>query len=271
MKWKERLFNRMAALTVGVTAAAATIPVRFALAGDEPAPVRATLPGADLARAVTRSLGDPARFNWESVVVDGLRVRGGDVSVTLDRVGDRQVARVRGPAIFAVRATGHGDRNSPLDVEAVLTGLDVVVPLDRGTARVEADLRVINRQPCRVWTRAKNQKVPFGRVTFRLTAIPRPFDVRLKAVVDVSVKADGTVALMPRSWRPVNPRDRVDIQISGQKLPNGWATISPLDAPSVRVDMDVPFGIGDRTIRNPLHAALSPVIGREFVLGRVPR
>jgi hypothetical protein len=95
--------------------------------------------------------------------------------------------------------------------------------------------------------------------------------VALKTVVDVVVKDDRSVVIIPRLWRPANPNDRIDIKISGQKLPDGSATITPLDAKNVRIDMNLPFDAGDRTIDNPLHAAFGKVLNREFVVGELPR
>lgn len=232
-------------------------------------PVTVTIDSAKVAAGVKEALGDPARFNWEEVKVESLDVAGGTVHVDFQKDDKAGYARVRGDSIFAVTAKGKGDRDSSLDIEFQLIGLDAEVPLDSRTAEVEAELRVISRESCRVWTRAKHVKNPFGRVTFRITAIPLPFDVKLRCKLDVEVRKNGDVVLIPRSYRPVNGKDKIDIKISGQKLPDGDAVIRPLDAETTRIDMDIPFDAGDRTIKNPLRAAFEKVRDKEFKLGTI--
>lgn len=268
---KNHIRTMLAATTLALAALGAT-PHNVFSADEATAAATVTIDGKRVAESVRNSLGDPSRFNWESVSVKSLDVSAGDIRIDVANLGDEPTARVRGGAIFTVRATGNGDRNSPLNIEFLLDGLDATIALAERKATVEVDLRVVNHESCRVWTRAKNQRTsPWSRMTFRVTAIPRPFDVRLKAAVDVGVKDDGTVALAVRSWRPVDPNDKIDIKISGQNLPDGGATIRPLDAEMVRVDMDLPFDAGDRTIGNPLRAAIGKVLGREFTIGSMPR
>jgi hypothetical protein len=223
-----------------------------------------------LAQSVRKSLGEPSRFDWESVKVRSLDVHGGSVSAEVVKNGDAASVHVHGSEIFAVTAKGEGDRKSKLDITFALTNLDANVSLKSRQAEVDATVRVANRESCRVWTRAKNHRTsPWSRITFRVTAIPKPFEVALKMRVRVSVAKDGTITLVPLSWSPTNAKDKVDVKISGQNLPDGWVTIVPLDTPTVKVNMDIPFGVGDRTISNPLRDALGKVIGREFTLGKI--
>jgi hypothetical protein len=225
-----------------------------------------------IAKNVEDSLGAPARFNWESVKVNSIQVTGGNAKADLIKQGDTVTAHIRGDKVFAVTGTGVGDRDSKLHVSMELVGLDAKVSLVERQAEVEASIRVVNHENCRMWTRVKNQRTsPFTRITFRVTAIPRPLDVQLKVRARVTIRSDGTVVLVPLSWKPANPDDKIDVKISGQNLPDGWATIKPLDVETFRVDMDIPFDAGDRTIKNPLRDVLGKAMGREFILGKLPQ
>lgn len=226
---------------------------------------------ASIAPGVKAGLGEPSRFNWESVRVTDLSVEGGKVQADLIKDGEIVRARVHGEHIFTVTAKGKGDRDSGFHVTASLKDLDGTISLTDRRAEVDAVLQVVNHEGCRVWTRAKNQKTtPWTKMTFRVTAIPRPCDITLISRIRIEVRSDGTVVLTPVSWRPKNPDEKIDIKISGQNLPDGLAVIKPLNAESTRIDMDIPFGIGDRTIKNPLIGVMEGVIGREFSLGKLP-
>lgn len=224
-----------------------------------------------IASGVRAGLGDPARFNWESVRVTELRVEGGAARAELARDGANVRVKVSGDHLFSVTAKGTGDRSSSLDLTAGVRGLNASVSLAEKQAEVDVVLHIVNRESCRAWTRAKNQKTtPWSKMTFRVTAIPKPCEFDLICRVRLQVRNDGTLVLIPVSWRPRNQEDKIDIKISGQNLPDGWAVIKPLDVESIKVDMDIPFGAGDKTIANPLKKMLNMVIGREFALGKLP-
>lgn len=220
-----------------------------------------------LAKAATDGIGSPELFNFESVKVQSVQATGGEVTAKVTKVGDRVTARLRGDKLFEVRVKGVGDRDSKLDVQYNLSGLDATVDMSKREAEVEATLRIRNHESTRMWTRAKKK---LG-MTFRVTAIPKPFHFNVKVSLLVKVLDDGRVVLVPKSWTPANKEDKIDIKISGQKLPDGWATIKPIDAESVQIDMDIPFGAGDRTIKNPLRHAIDKVMGREFFIGSLPK
>lgn len=259
--------NIMKTINCSVLALAAVLSFSVRALGDV---ASVNLDSSSIAQGVKAGLGDPSRFNWESVRVTELSVDGGKLRADLTKDGDVVRARVHGEHIFTVTAKGKGDRDSALHVSASLKDLDGTISLADRRAEVDAVLQVVNHASCRVWTRAKHVSTLFDRMTFRLTAIPQPCDVKLVCRIRIDVKNDGTVVLTPVSWRPTNPNEKIDIKISGQKLPDGWATIKPLNVETTRVDMDLPLDWGDRTIKNPLVSIMEKVIGREFVLGKLP-
>jgi len=252
-------------------AASGPTPVTAAPPAPVPEVIKTTLDSGTIARGVRVALGEPSRFSWESVAVTSLDVSGGAVRTEVTRLGgDRVSARIHGDNIFTVNAAGHGDRDTPLSVSFTLRDLEAQLSFATRQADVAATARIVGKAGCRVWTRAKNQKTsPWSRVTFRMTAVPQDFDVQVRLRVRVSIQVDGTVILTLLSWAPSETAQEIGIKMVGQKLPDGWATIQPLDAETVRVKFDLPFDAGDRTIQNPLKAALGKVMNRDFPIGKL--
>jgi hypothetical protein len=230
-----------------------------------PEVISATIDSSTIAAGVRRALGEPSRFNWQSVVLTSLDTSGGSVKAEVTKVGDNKVsARVHGDNIFTITATGHGDRNTPLNVSLTLNELNAQISFANGQTEVEATARIVGRGGCRVWTRAWH-----AGATFRLTAEPQAFDLQIKVRLRINIGNDGTTVLTPLSWAPTSREEKIDVKMIGQKLPGGWARINPLDAATMRVEFGMPKEIGDRTVDNPLRAAFDKVIGRDFVIGKL--
>lgn len=227
------------------------------------------IPGAVIRQGVSAALGSPSRYNWESVKVNTLRVTADDVPVQLTSAGLNGPIRIRSGNVFTVEASGVGDRNSRMRMAFTLAGIDATLSPQNRTAVVDARLRIESFEDgTRIWTRARDRFF----MTFRYTLIPRRFDVQLSTRVRLTLGSDGRVTLTPLSWQPVNANDEVRLKLSGQRLPDGSATIRPLNASSVRVNINLPFGWGDRTISNPLRRAIdSGLMNKNFVLGRIPQ
>lgn len=227
-----------------------------------------TLDGKTVRAEARKSFQRPAEFNWESVRVETIEVSSGGLTGEASKEERSVRVRITGDRLLDLRVLGTGDSESPLDVTFSLRGADVVLS-PGGVADVDLDLRVRSDARTRIWTRARHVGKGWLRVAFRMTAINRPFDVTLRAKARFELSKDGVLTARLQSWS--DPRNqRLTFKLSGKKLPDGELTIQPLDAASAKIDMDIMGGIGDRTVQNPLVAALRKVQNRPIRLGKIP-
>ena len=274
---KNSIVNLMIALTL-----AAWVGSAHAEPEGEPTKKTFVIPGGKVAAAVRHRL-TPSDFNFESVDVSNLILSASDVAIEVEQT-DSSVA-LRSNELVRIRAKGRGAFDTPLDATFTVGGMTAKLVSDPAAAKlskngqvivaaadVEVPLKVHVKPGANVWTRAKDVRTsPWTQMTFRMTAQTHEsnLDLKVSARVELRESADETtVHLRFTKWTPLNPKQSLILDLDGKWLPDGNAIIRPLDAEVARVDIDLPFDIGDRTIRNPLKVALDKMIGREFEVAR---